>query len=93
MDITLVRYRLSENAISTTHTPSLKTKQSIALIYIHYLFKSRFKFYKSPLKKLGEIRKYIHAANTAWGGWFWKSLMGIDKFMAFVLNKLGCNIR
>ena len=93
IDKTLVRYRLSENSISTTHTPSLKTKQSIALVYIYYLFKPRFKFYKSPIKKLAEIRKYINAANTAWGGWFWTSLMGIDKFGVIILNKLGCNIK
>ena len=93
VDKELVRYRLSENSISTTHTPSLKTKQSIALIYIYYLFEPRFKFYKSPVKKLGEIRKYIHAANTAWSGCFWKFMMGIDKFMTFILNKLGCNIK
>jgi alpha-1,3-rhamnosyltransferase len=93
VDKTLVRYRLSENSISTTHTPSLKTKQSIALIYIHYLFKPRFKFHKSPVKKLGEIRKYIHAAHTAWGGCFWKSLMWIDNIMAKVFNKLGYNIK
>ena len=93
VDKTLVRYRLSENSISTTHTPSLKTKQSIALIYIYYLFKPRFKYHKSPTKKLGEIRKYIHAANTAWGGWFWKFMMSVDKFGAIILNKLGCNIK
>lgn len=93
IDKTLVRYRLSENAISTTHTPSLKTKQSQALIYIYYLFKPRFKYYKSSIKRLSEIRKYIHAANTAWGGWFWKSMMCIDKFIANVLSKLGCNIK
>lgn len=93
IDKTLVRYRLSENSISTTHAPSYTTKRSLALIYVHYLFKPRFNYYKSPLKKLGELRKYIHSANTAWGGSFWKLMMHIDKFMANVLNKLGCNIK
>ena len=93
LDKTIVRYRLSENSISTTCTPSLKVKQSIALIYIYYAFKPRFKYYKSPIKKLGEIRKYIHSANTAWGGWLWKSLMAIDWCMAKVLNVFGANLK
>ena len=93
LDKTIVRYRLSENSISTTTTPSLRAKQSSALIYIYYVFKPRFQYYKSPIKKLGEIRKYIHAANTAWGGWFWRSAMAIDWCFARVLNLFGANMK
>lgn len=89
----LVRYRLSDNSISTTTTPSLRAKQSSALIYIYYKFKPRFKYYKSPIKKLGEVRKYIHAANTAWGGWFWNSVTALDMCLAKVLNVLGAKLK
>lgn len=93
LDKTIVRYRLSENSISTTCTPSLRARQSSALIYIYYKFKPRFKYYKSPVKKLGEIRKYIHAANTAWGGWFWKSVKAVDWCLAKVLNLFGAKLK
>lgn len=93
LDKTIVRYRLSENSISTTCTPSLRARQSSALIYIYYKFKPRFKYYKSPVKKLGEIRKYIHAANTAWGGWLWKSVMVVDWCFAKVLNLFGAKLK
>ena len=93
VDKTLVRYRLSESSISTTTTPSLRTKQSCALMYIYYFFKPRYYYYKSPIKKLGEIRKYIHAANTAWGGWFWKTLIGIDYVFAKTLNLFGAKLK
>ncbi len=93
VDKPLVRYRLSESSISTTTTPSQRTRQSGALIYIYYLFEPRFHYYKSPIKKLGEIRKYIHAANTAWGGWLWKCAMAIDWCLAKVLNVFGANLK
>jgi len=93
IDKTIVRYRLSENSISTTTTPSLRARQSIALIYLYYQFKPRFKYYKSPIKKLGEVRKYIHAANTAWGGLFWKSAMAVDWCLAKVMNMFGANLK
>ena len=93
VDKILVQYRLSENSISTTTTPSVRARQSGALIYIYYIFNTRFKSYKSPIKKLGEIRKYIHAANTAWGGWFWKSAMAIDWCLASVLNLFGAKLK
>ena len=93
IDKPLVKYRLSENSISTTTTPSLRARQSGALIYIYYIFKPRFHYYKSPIKKLGEVRKYIHAANTAWGGWFWKMMMVLDKGLAKMLNAFGANLK
>lgn len=93
LDKMLVRYRLSENSISTTSTPSLKVNQSNSLIYIYYLFLPRFNYYKSPIKRIGEIRKYIYAANTSWGGFFWRFLVGIDTIFARCLNLLGCNIK
>ncbi len=93
LDKTIVRYRLSENSISTTTTPSLRTKKSGALIYIYYQFKPRFNYYKSPIRKLGEIRKYIHAANTAWGGWFWKSVKAVDWCLAKVMNLFGAKLK
>lgn len=93
LDKTIVRYRLSENSISTTCTPSLRARQSSALIYIYYKFKPRFKYYKSPVKKLGEIRKYIHAANTVWGGWLWKSAKAVDWCLAKVLNVFGAKLK
>lgn len=93
LDKTIVRYRLSESSISTTTTPSLRAKQSIALIYIYYIFSPRIRSFKSPIKKLGEIRKYIHAANTAWGGLFWKSVMIVDWCLAKVLNVFGANLK
>lgn len=93
VDKVLVKYRLSESSISTTTTPSLRAKQSIALIYIYYIFSPRIRSFKSPIKKLGEIRKYIHAANTAWGGWFWKSVMVLDWCFAKVLNLFGAKLK
>ena len=93
LDKTIVRYRLSESSISTTTTPSLRAKQSSALIYIYYIFSPRIRSFKSPIKKLGEIRKYIHAANTAWGGWFWKSVMVVDWCFAKVLNLFGAKLK
>ncbi len=93
LDKTIVRYRLSESSISTTTTPSLRAKQSSALIYIYYIFSPRIRSFKSPIKKLGEIRKYIHAANTAWGGWFWKSVMVVDWCFAKVLNVFGAKLK
>lgn len=93
LDKTIVRYRLSESSISTTTTPSLRARQSSALIYIYYIFSPRIRSFKSPIKKLGEIRKYIHAANTAWGGWFWKSLMAVDWCLAKVLNLFGAKLK
>ena len=93
LDKTIVRYRLSESSISTTTTPSLRAKQSSALIYIYYIFSPRIRSFKSPIKKLGEIRKYIHAANTAWGGWFWKTMIGIDYVLAKTLNLFGAKLK
>lgn len=93
LDKTLVRYRISENSISTTTTPSLKTKQSIALIYIFYLFKARFKYHKSPIKKLGEVRKYIHYSSQVYGGFWWRFLIKLDYMIAKFLNLLGCKIK
>lgn len=93
LDKTIVRYRLSESSISTTTTPSLRARQSSALIYIYYQFEPRFKSCKSPIKKLGEIRKYIHAANTAWGGGLWKCAKAIDWCFAKVLNLCGANLK
>jgi alpha-1,3-rhamnosyltransferase len=93
VDKVLVKYRLSESSISTTTTPSLRAKQSSALIYIYYQFGPRIKSFKSPIKKIGEIRKYIHAANTAWGGWFWKSAKAVDWCMAKVLNMFGAKLK
>ena len=93
IDAELVKYRLSENSISTTCTPSVRAKQSSALIFIYYQFGPRIKSFKSPIKKLGEIRKYIHAANTAWGGWFWKSVMVVDWCFAKTLNLFGAKLK
>lgn len=93
IDKVLLMYRLSDNSISTTTTPSQRAKQSSALIYIYYKFKPRFHYYKSPIKKLGEVRKYIHAANTAWGGWFWKTMMVIDNGLAKILNAFGADFK
>lgn len=87
----IVLYRLSDTSVSTTHTPSLRTKQSIALIYLLYRFKPRFK--SGKYNKLGEIRKYIYAANTAYGGKFWKLIICVDKSLAIILNKLGIDIK
>lgn len=93
IDKVLVRYRLSENSISTTTIPSQRTRQSFALIYIYYVFKPRFLYYKSPMKKLGEVRKFVHAANTAWGGCFWGTMMVIDKGLAKILNLFGAKLK
>lgn len=87
-----VKYRLSDESISTTHEPSLKARQSAALQYIYYRFPYRYRHFKTPYKKLGEIRKYIHAASTAWNGG-WKVLKAIDDGVAKVLNAMGCNVK
>lgn len=92
-DKVIALYRLSDNSLSTTTTPSLRTKQSSGLIYIYYKFKPRYHYYKSPVKKLGEVRKYIHAANTVWGGWFWKTMKIIDKGLAKMLNAFGADLK
>lgn len=93
IDKILVRYRLSEGSISTTSTPSKRTKQSSSLIYIYYIFNPRFKKFKSPIKKLGEIRKYIHSANNSFNSIWWKLLFKIDALLSRFLNKFGCNIK
>lgn len=93
VDKTLVRYRVSENSLSTTSTPSLKIRKSNALIYKYYLFLPRFKYYQSPIKKLGEIRKYIHCSYNAIGGLWWGFLIKLDYIIAKVLNLLGCRIK
>ena len=93
IDKQLVSYRLSDTSISTTTTPSQRARQSSAMIYIYYQFKPRFHYYNSPIKKLGEMRKYIHAANTAWGGWFWKTIKGIDYVFAKTLNLFGAKLK
>lgn len=87
-----VKYRLSDESISTTHEPSLKARQSAALQYIYYRFPYRYRHFKTPYKKLGEIRKYIQAASTAWDGG-WKVLKAIDDGVAKVLNAMGCNVK
>lgn len=91
MNKKIVLYRLSDTSVSTTHTPSLRTRQSIALIYLLYRFKYRFK--SRRYNKLGEIRKYIYAANTAYGGKFWKLMICADKVLAVILKKLGLDIK
>lgn len=93
LDKTIIRYRLSDSSISTTTTPTQRAKQSIALIYVYYQFEPRYKSFKSPMKKLGEVRKYIHAANIAWGGWFWKSAKAVDWCLASLLNLFGANLK
>ncbi len=93
LDKVLVRYRLSEGSISTTTTPSFQTKRSISLIYVYYLFTPRFHYYKSPIKKIGEIRKYIYAASNAQTGNWWNTLAMIDSILAKVLNMFGCKMK
>ena len=93
IDKTLVRYRVSENSLSTTSTPSAKMLRSHSLIYIHYLFSPRYHSLKSPLDKLKEIRKYIYAAERAYGTICWKTLAQIDKFLATILNIFGAKIK
>lgn len=86
-----VLYRLSDSSLSTTYRPSEKSAQSLALIYLLYRFEPRYK--SGKFNKLGEIRKYIHAANTAWGGWFWKTMIGIDYVFAKTLNLFGAKLK
>lgn len=93
MDKTVVKYRLSDTSLSTASNLPEKTRVSNALIYIYYKFRPRFIYFKSPVKKLGEIRKYIYAANTAWGGLGWRILKCVDSCLANLLNFLGFHIK
>lgn len=93
IDKILVSYRISENSLSTTDRPSLKMQQSFSRLYVYYLFAPRFRSYKSIYRKIGEIRKYIHAANNGFGGLWWGTLIKIDYMMAKLLNLLGCKIK
>lgn len=69
LDKVIVKYRLSENAISSTGRMSPKAQKSFALFYIYYIYPE----YKKK-KKLRATSRYIKAAHTAWGGWFWNTL-------------------
>ncbi len=93
IDKTVVKYRLSDMSLSTSYIPNEKSKVSNSLIYIYYKFEPRFIYFKSPIKKLGEIRKYTYAANTAWGGLGWRILKCVDSCLANLLNFLGFHIK
>lgn len=88
VDKTLVRYRLSDNAISSTDHPSLATQKSNALIYIYYLY--------PEMKKANWLRathKYIKAAAGCRDGVFWKVLNRCDTALSYALNKLGFDVK
>lgn len=88
VDKALVRYRLSENAISSTSHPSEITRKSIALMYIYYQH--------PEMRKANWLRathKYIKAAAECRDVAFWKVLNQCDKVLSCTLNKLGVNVK
>lgn len=93
IDKLLVFYRISENSLSTTDSPSLRFQQSHSKLYVYYLFVPRFHSHKSIYKKLGEVRKYIHHAHKAFGGLWWETLIKLDYLIAKLLISLGCKIK
>ena len=93
VDKLVVKYRISDFSISTAPVLSTRTKQSLSLIYLLYMFKPRFSYYRSPVRKAGEIRKYIHCAYDAWGGWFWNTLIGFDRLLASLLKHFGLSVK
>lgn len=93
IDEVLVKYRLSEASISTASHHSTLVKKSNSLVYILILFKPRFNSSNSLPEKLGEIRKLIHSAYDAYGGPLWRTLMGIDYFLATILRHFGIKIK
>lgn len=88
VDKTLARYRLSENAISSTSHPSDAALKSNALIYIYYLY--------PEMKKGNWLRathKYIKAAAECRDCAFWKVLNCCDTALSDAFNKLGINVK
>ena len=84
----LARYRLSENAISTTNHPSEIARKSNALVYMYYRY--------PEIKKDNWLRathKYIKAAVEYREGAFWKVLNRCDMALSDALNKLGINVK
>lgn len=88
VDRTLVRYRLSDNALSSTNYPSETTRKSNALIYIYYIY--------PEMKKACRMRathKYIKAAAECRDGAFWKVLNRCDTILSYALDNLGFNVK
>lgn len=85
MDKTIVKYRLSDNSLSTTTKPNPRAVKSNALLTVYYLCPLMWQFGKKGLA----IHKYINAAPEAFGGVFWKSLYAVDRFFTGILIKCG----
>lgn len=67
IDEPLVMYRVSEQSISNTSTPSKAYRQSLALFYLYYQHEE---FWKKD--KLLAIKKYINAKKQLNDNLFWK---------------------
>ena len=85
IDKTIVKYRLSDNSLSTTTKPNPKAVKSKALFTVYYTCPLMWQFGKKGLA----IHKYINAAPEAFGGMFWKSVYKIDRILTKTLIKCG----
>ncbi len=82
---TIVKYRLSDNSLSTTYNLSLTSRKSHALFMVYYSCPIMWQFGKKMLA----VHKYINAAPDAFGGLFWKSVYLLDRWATEVLIILG----
>ena len=85
VDKIIVKYRLSDNSLSTTYNPSLTSRKSHALFMVYYSCPLMWQFGK----KILAVHKYINAAPEAFGGMFWKSVYKIDRILTKTLIKCG----
>jgi len=89
IDKTIVKYRLSDDSLSTSCTISPKAKKSYSLFVVYYLCPLYWKYGKRTLA----IHKYINAAPEAFGGRLWKCLYTFDRFVTEILIKVGFRIK
>lgn len=74
---TIVKYRVTPGALSTTQKKSIAYQKSEALLYIYYRFPE---FYKESDDKLATLRTYVQAKKLATGHFHWYVINRLMKY-------------
>ena len=74
---TIVKYRVTSGALSTSQKKSIAFQKSEALLYIYYRFPE---FYKESDDKLATLRTYVQAKKLATGHFHWYVINRLMKY-------------